>query len=780
MSVTYGFFNSVNGDRKYNAEQMSSIFNGIINDGVFMNIGNTFGVSASTGLTVTIGIGRAWFNSTWILNDALYPITLDSSEVLLDRIDAIVIEVNHSIAVRAAMIKMVKGTPGATPQRPNMLDTEYIHQHPLAYIIRKSGSTKIVQADITNMIGTSSCPFVTSVLEITNIDNIVAQWQAQWSDWTAEEQNNFDIWIDGLQGLIGNDLAANLTDEIFKMKLVTKIQLKASAWTGTSAPYVQTVRVGQATEKSEATLVRALPSNASIVEQQEYNKAFGIVSSGTGSLGYKTATFRVYKKPEIDIIVGLKGIVQIDGQSDADREAASERARDIVNWTPEYLIKKMGPGWNLGNTLDAWHANYTTPDTSYWETLWGNPVTTMAMIREVKNQGYNTVRIPVTWRANLNSNGVILDSWLKRVEEVINYVLDCDMFCIINVHHDTGVDGNLTAELDKVYGTMYNLENLWKQIAAYFSRYDYRLMFEGFNELVNPTVSNVWLGDSDSYKAVNMLNQKFVDVVRGISGNENRFLLCAPYGAQYQEPCLSAFEMPYDSAENKIIVRVNMYHSNRFEVFKTLYPLSKYITSRKFNCIITELGIVDYDDTPELERLDIIKWQTKEYRMFDFGMCSWNGNLDRVNLIWLHNDEVEITISGYLRYRKQEQKLNRAFNLMDINNYRNGEYGFGSGVYGETNTKVCFITYMVPVYDKYTVVTTVDGMNYMITQMDEKYNYLSVAIRGNYGGFDVEPTAKYLGITLYNDADPYSLEKFKTLLETNTLNIVPRDDASPL
>lgn len=187
MSVTSGFFNSVNGDRRYNAEQMSAIFDGIINDGVLANIGTAFTVTYASGNSVEIGIGRAWFNSTWVYNDAILPLELESSEAVLDRIDAIVIEIDRSDDVRKGDIKVVKGSPESSPSRPAMVSTEYVHQYPLAYVYRKADSTSFSQADITSMIGTSSCPYVTGILQVQNIDNIVAQWQAQWIEWFAQE-----------------------------------------------------------------------------------------------------------------------------------------------------------------------------------------------------------------------------------------------------------------------------------------------------------------------------------------------------------------------------------------------------------------------------------------------------------------------------------------------------------------------------------------------------------------------------------------------------------------
>lgn len=207
MAVTSGFFNSLNGDRRYNAEQMSEIFNGIINDGVFSSVGTAFAVTASEGNTVTIGIGRGWFNSAWIYNDAILPLTLSNSETLLNRIDAVVIEINHSIGVRSGSIKVVNGTPATTPENPTLANIDDVHQYPLAYIYRAAGSTSIVQANITNKVGTSDCPYVTGILEVQNIDNIVAQWQSE-----------FDIWFANLEDSLSGDVAVKLANDILALQ----------------------------------------------------------------------------------------------------------------------------------------------------------------------------------------------------------------------------------------------------------------------------------------------------------------------------------------------------------------------------------------------------------------------------------------------------------------------------------------------------------------------------------------------------------------------------------
>lgn len=204
MAVTSGFYNSVSGDRKYNALQMSSIFDGIIEDGVYSTIGDHFSVTAGTGNTVIVGTGRAWFNHTWTLNDADYPVTLEPSEVVLNRYDAIVIEVNGSNAVRGNSIKVIKGTPGSSPSKPSLAKGDNnIWQHPLAYVYVPAGSSSISQSNIEYVVGKSECPFVVAAVQSVNIDALVAQWQ-----------DEFDTWFDNLEIQLSGDVAGNLQNQI--------------------------------------------------------------------------------------------------------------------------------------------------------------------------------------------------------------------------------------------------------------------------------------------------------------------------------------------------------------------------------------------------------------------------------------------------------------------------------------------------------------------------------------------------------------------------------------
>ena len=184
MALTYGFYNSLNHDRKYDSLQLSRIFDGIINDGVYESIGDALMVKASNAMSVSVGIGRAWFNHTWTLNDALYLVTITDAELALNRYDAVVLEVDSGN--RTNSIKVVKGTPAVNPVKPMLITSDTVNQHPLAYIYVKAKATEITQANIQNAVGTSECPFVTGIISTISVDNLIQQWSAEFDVLFAE------------------------------------------------------------------------------------------------------------------------------------------------------------------------------------------------------------------------------------------------------------------------------------------------------------------------------------------------------------------------------------------------------------------------------------------------------------------------------------------------------------------------------------------------------------------------------------------------------------------
>ena len=191
MSLTSGFFDSFNEDRKYNSLQFSSIFDGIISDGIYATYGDYFLVSPVSGMNIKVGTGRAWLDHTWTLNDADYPLTVEDAEVVLKRIDTVIIEVDRTNSGRINRIRILKGTPASAPVAPQLTKTESLKQYPLADILVKPNATEIVAADITNRIGTADLPWVSGIIDHVSAEELVKQWRIE-----------FDTLLDTLQTMI--------------------------------------------------------------------------------------------------------------------------------------------------------------------------------------------------------------------------------------------------------------------------------------------------------------------------------------------------------------------------------------------------------------------------------------------------------------------------------------------------------------------------------------------------------------------------------------------------
>lgn len=206
MTVSSGFFNSVNHDRLYDAEQLSSIFDGIILDGVYENYGEALNVTAypDANSTVIIGTGRAWFDHTWTLNDSQFTITLDPPNEMLDRTDAIVVDIDKRQDVRKNSIIYVKGNE-ATSQLPPILIKEDLHkQYPIAYVFRKAGgNAPVEQSQITIKVGSADCPVVTGILEAQNLENLMQQLG-----------DEFNTWWEGIKAVLDDNIATNLQNQI--------------------------------------------------------------------------------------------------------------------------------------------------------------------------------------------------------------------------------------------------------------------------------------------------------------------------------------------------------------------------------------------------------------------------------------------------------------------------------------------------------------------------------------------------------------------------------------
>lgn len=217
MSTTCGFFNSKNKDRMYNATHFGHCFDGIILDGILASIGDCFAVKAAGGMNITVGPGKSWYLASWLENDADLPMTHDVSDVVLSRIDAVVMDFDSNETVRWNDIKIIKGVTSSFPVAPELINNNTHKQIPLAFIEIPANSSEISQTNITSVIGTDICPFITGVLETVSIETLLGQWKSQFDDLFAQmeeqtEQSIAGTLIDG--SVTRNKLAKETVDYI--------------------------------------------------------------------------------------------------------------------------------------------------------------------------------------------------------------------------------------------------------------------------------------------------------------------------------------------------------------------------------------------------------------------------------------------------------------------------------------------------------------------------------------------------------------------------------------
>ena len=332
------------------------------------------------------------------------------------------------------------------------------------------------------------------------------------------------------------------------------------------------------------------------------------------------------------------------------------------------LIKAMGFGWNLGNSLDA-HTRYSNEGLSS-ETNWGNPKTTEAMIKKLVSKGFKSIRIPVTWHNHLIDQRYTIDpNWMNRVKTVVDLCIKNGLYVMLNVHHDQADYGvsygkgyypraNQKTESEKF------LLNIWSQIALAFNNgYDNHLIFEALNEPRLKGDSHEWwyqAGDSSSEECVaviNEYNQLIHTVIRNTGGNnKSRFLLFTSGAAAFSYVTSTGFVLPDDSAYNpkhkKILVSVHMYTPYDFalngdmsknyftteyqnELERNFQTLRNKFVKQGYYVVITEMGACDKMNVDQ--RVAWGKFFVQRTRQLGMACVVWDNN--QWNTDWDANEK---------------------------------------------------------------------------------------------------------------------------------------------
>lgn len=351
--------------------------------------------------------------------------------------------------------------------------------------------------------------------------------------------------------------------------------------------------------------------------------------------------------------------------------------------TATQAVKNMGVGWNLGNTLDANNNNGNRQDLTS-ETCWGQPYTKPELMKMMKEAGFGAIRVPVTWFPHMDTSNKVDAAWMKRVHEVVDYVLDNGMYCILNVHHDTG-DGNfhwLHASTRTYNNVKGKYEALWQQIAEEFKDYGEKLLFEAYNEMLDDY--NSWCfatfacsggynatDAADAYDAINKYAQSFVNVVRATGGNNaKRNLVVNTYGAcngagtwnSHLKDPLKGMKIPTDATAGTghIAVQVHTYpnvkniSSMKTEMNDMFNALNTYFISKGTPVIIGEWGTAnngetDYDVRHDnvIEFADYFVKKAKEYNCATFHWMGLTDGTNRSLPVFNQADLAETIVKAY-------------------------------------------------------------------------------------------------------------------------------------
>lgn len=343
--------------------------------------------------------------------------------------------------------------------------------------------------------------------------------------------------------------------------------------------------------------------------------------------------------------------------------APAETKGDSVQFSQNLM-----PGWNLGNQLES------NSDGTPSETTWGNPVITEKLIKQVKAQGFKSIRIPVSYLSKIGAgpNYTIDSKWLDRVQEVVDMCINNGLYAIINIHGDGyySVKGGWllcgeSASEQKTIKAKY--EKVWEQIAKRFKNYDDHLVFESMNEEYDGTYNNP---NPEYYNNINAYNQIFVDTVRKAGGkNNNRYLLIPGWNTDINfttgdcdtYTMEAKFVIPNDS---RIMISVHYYTPWEFcgeEGYDTFYKwgdsVKKFVKRRQSETLVNR----QFD---------------KLYNAFiknGYGVVIGEyGSIDRT-----HKDKSNTTYRAYFAEYVNYAAHHRNIVTVYWDNGYNGKHGFG-------------------------------------------------------------------------------------------------------
>lgn len=421
----------------------------------------------------------------------------------------------------------------------------------------------------------------------------------------------------------------------------------------TDKGWYQSGNIAVLTNSDSATLYWLVPD-----EIKEY------ISDGDVMLGYWWSNQQEIRLKSVTVKYSNDGSVPANAGINTEQDKNTDNKTNknsAEGMSAAEIVKDMKIGWNLGNTLDCYNVTWEVSD---FETAWGNPRTTKAMIDTVKKAGFNAVRIPVSWNEHMNGNKIDGD-WLNRVNEVVDYVIDNDMYAIINVHHDDYTWLN-PSKADEA-AVKAKLVSIWEQLSERFRDYDQHLLFEGMNEPRIIGGQDEWTGGTaEEREVINHLFQAFVDTVRKSGGNNSsRALIITSHAASIEADAVNDIVVPDD---DRIIVSIHYYSpwdfaggengksdwgsdSEKKDLDKGFDFLKSKFIDKGVPVIIGEFGATNKNN--DSVRASYMEYYVKSAKsrgitcfIWDNGTKDEFGLLDRNSLTWYFKNVVDAAVKG--------------------------------------------------------------------------------------------------------------------------------------
>jgi len=365
----------------------------------------------------------------------------------------------------------------------------------------------------------------------------------------------------------------------------------------------------------------------------------------------------------------------------------------ITKKTAFQIVNEMDFGWTMANAFESYDSNIKIDNPNDQITLWGNPVPTKEIFIKLKKYGFKTIRFPVTWMHFMDESGKVDSLWMSRVKQIVDWIMNYNMNCILNVHHDGASNNWLT----KGETAKKKFIFLWQQIAEEFKAYDEHLIFECMNDIV-------YSGDYN-HTLLFLFNQGFVDIVRSSGGyNKDRLLILSGANKDIDLVCSKDFKIPKDPS-NKIAISIHYYIPVYFNVEKDddpwyyidengikyiTTPMTKWGNKNDYNemfsifeklkevfidkgipVVITEIGVLT-EQAKEIESI-------REYLFFAFSMSASYKGLMTCLLDKSNRETGDMNYFDRINYKWFDEKLGQNFkNIYRGNFIKPTDYYFSS------------------------------------------------------------------------------------------------------